>query len=79
MRHRLSKPLPAVAALEILANIGKLKREPPVANETAGLIASGVKRLHDATNDALSFESRFDLAYSAAYRSTPSRPRNVRV
>jgi hypothetical protein len=67
MRRHLSKPSPAIAALENLANIGKLKREPPAANEIAGLIASGTKRLRDATNDALSFESRFDLAYNATH------------
>jgi hypothetical protein len=63
----LSKPPPAVAALENLAKIGKLKREPPAANEIAGLIASGTKRLRDAANRTLSFESRFDLAYNAAH------------
>lgn len=67
MRGHLNKPAPPKPALENLANIGKLKREPPAASEITGLIASGSNRLRDATNEALSFESRFDLAYNAAH------------
>lgn len=35
--------------------------------EIAGLIRSGLARLADAKNAALSVESRFDLAYNAAH------------
>ena len=35
--------------------------------EIAGLIRSGLARLADAENAALSVESRFDLAYNAAH------------
>ena len=44
-----------------------LAKEPPDANEFAGLVRSGLARLKDAENDANSLESRFDLAYSAAH------------
>ncbi len=44
-----------------------LKAEPPDAREYAGLIRSGMARLKDAANDALSLEGRFDLAYNAAH------------
>ena len=57
-------PLPE---LDNLARIGKLKAEPPAANELAGLLHSGNVRLTDAQRDALSIESRFDLAYNAAH------------
>jgi hypothetical protein len=63
----LSKSIPPDFELKNLVRIGKLKREPPAAAETTGLIASGRKRLHDAQNLSLSFESRFDLAYNAAH------------
>lgn len=54
--------------LENLAGTGKpLHREPPEANEIAGLIHSGRVRLADAENPANSLESRFDLAYNAAH------------
>jgi len=53
--------------LERLAAIGKLKREPPVRSEFKGLVRSGAARLVDAENDALSAESRFDLAYGSAH------------
>lgn len=55
-------------ALENLCGPGKqLKAEAPDANETAGLIRTGIARLRDAQNDALAPESRFDLAYNAAH------------
>lgn len=55
-------------ALENLAGPGKpLKREPEDAQETAGLVRSALARLNDAQNEALSLESRFDLAYNAAH------------
>lgn len=53
---------------ENLAGPGKpLKAEPPDAREFAGLKRSGLARLQDATNEALSLEGRFDLAYNAAH------------
>ena len=54
--------------LDNLAGPGKpLAPEPPDATETAGLIRSGHARLADAVHEALSVESRFDLAYNAAH------------
>jgi len=44
-----------------------LKAEAPDAKEFAGLRRSAVARLNDAYNEALSLESRFDLAYNAAH------------
>lgn len=53
---------------ENLAGPGKpLKAEPPDGKEFAGLLRSGLARLKDADNDALSLEGRFDLAYNAAH------------
>ena len=54
--------------LEKLAtHSGPLSPEPPDKKETAGLLRSGLARLADAHNEALSLESRFDLAYNAAH------------
>lgn len=53
--------------LENLVRIGKLKRATCSALEFAGLVRSGVARLTDAANPALSPEGRFDLAYNAAH------------
>ncbi len=54
--------------LERLAASGKhLVPEPADAAEFAGLKRSGLARLKDASNTALSVESRFDLAYNAAH------------
>ena len=53
--------------LENLVNIGQLKAEPSTEEELAGLIRSGLARLHDARNRQLNKESRFDLAYNAAH------------
>jgi hypothetical protein len=53
--------------LENLAATGHLHAEPVDAREYAGLVASGRTRLADAENEALSLESRFDLAYNAAH------------
>ncbi len=54
--------------LEALSGPGKsLKAEPPDAQEFAGLQRSGLARLRDASNAALSLEGRFDLAYNAAH------------
>lgn len=55
-------------ALENLCGPGKaLKAEAPDANEIAGLLRTGMARLHDAQKTALALESRFDLAYNAAH------------
>lgn len=56
-----------IEQLENLVRTGALKAEPPDANESAGLLRSAIDRLTDAHNSALSFASRFDLAYSAAH------------
>lgn len=53
--------------LENLGRIGKLKKEPPRADELEGLKRSGLSRLSDAERSDLSFDSRFDLAYNAAH------------
>ncbi len=70
--------------LENLCGPGKpLKAEAPDAKEIAGLLRTGIARLHDAQNAALALESRFDLAYNAAHalclaalRRTGYRPGN---
>jgi hypothetical protein len=55
-------------ALENLCGPGKpLKAEAPDDKEIAGLLRTGIARLHDAHNAALALESRFDLAYNAAH------------
>jgi len=53
--------------LDNLVRAGQLKAEPASEQEVAGLISSGLARLHDAANETLSIESRFDLAYNAAH------------
>ena len=54
--------------LENLCGPGKsLRKEAPDAKEFAGLTRSGLTRLTDAENQVNSLESRFDLAYNAAY------------
>lgn len=53
--------------LDNLVRTGGLKSEPPDAKESAGLLRSAVDRLKDAKNPALSFASRFDLAYNSAH------------
>ena len=50
-----------------LVKTGYLKAEPSSEREVAGLIRSGLVRLHDAKDESLSIESRFDLAYNAAH------------
>jgi hypothetical protein len=53
---------------ENLAGPGKaLAAEPPDAKEFEGLLRSGLVRLLDAANPAISLEGRFDLAYNAAH------------
>ena len=68
---------------KLAAHSGPLSPEPPDKKETAGLLRSGLARLADAHNQALSLESRFDLAYNAAHalclaalRRQGYRPRN---
>lgn len=53
--------------LDSLADIGKLKKEPPAQAELDGLMRSGAARIRDAENESLNLESRFDLAYNAAH------------
>jgi hypothetical protein len=53
--------------LDNLVRAGSLKAEPPDRKEFDGLLDSGRKRLSDARRQALSPESRFDLAYGAAH------------
>lgn len=53
--------------LDNLLRTGGLKAEPPDRKECEGLLRSAVDRLQDAHNPALSFASRFDLAYNAAH------------
>lgn len=53
--------------LDNLVGAGTLKIESPDQKEFDGLVDLGRKRLVDAVNLALSPESRFDLAYSAAH------------
>src|SRR5438105_3532522 len=57
----------ALPRLDDLIQTGKLKAEPPAAEELAGLLRSGGARIADAENSSLSLESRFDLAYNAAH------------
>lgn len=52
---------------ENLVKTGQLSAEPTDHFELEGLIKSGKKRFHDATNTSLAPESRFDLAYNAAH------------
>lgn len=54
-------------SLENLVRTGGLKREPTDKNECIGLIRSALDRLKDAHNAALSYASRFDLAYNSAH------------
>jgi hypothetical protein len=64
-----------------LANLsgpGKpMQAEPPDADELAGLLRSGLARLHDARNASLALESRFDLAYNAAHALSLAALRRV--
>lgn len=53
--------------LDNLLKAGLLKEEPFNQQEFEGLVNSGQKRLNDALNTNLAFESRFDLAYNAAH------------
>jgi hypothetical protein len=54
--------------LERLVGPGQpLAAEPPDAREFESLKRSGLTRLADAQNTAISLDSRFDLAYGAAH------------
>lgn len=53
--------------LDNLVGTGSLQREPAVRAEFDGLLNSGRKRLFDAENEDLAFESRFDLAYNGVF------------
>jgi hypothetical protein len=54
--------------LDRLAGPGQpLAAEPPEATEFESLKRSGLARLRDAGNAALSLDGRFDLAYGAAH------------
>jgi hypothetical protein len=57
----------AATSLDNLVRGGQLKREPPAQSELDGLIRSGLARLQDAQNEALSLDGRFDLVYNAAH------------
>lgn len=54
-------------SLDNLVRTGSLKHEPVIPAEYDGLVVSGRKRLTDAGNESLAFESRFDLAYNGAF------------
>ena len=56
-----------LANLDNLVRRGQLKSEPPAQSELDGLLRSGLARLKDAENEALSLDGRFDLAYNAAH------------
>ncbi|MGP0170244.1 hypothetical protein ACSVIJ_00025 [Pseudomonas sp. NCHU5208] len=53
--------------LDNLVRTGNLKAEAPDRKECEGLLRSAIDRLQDAKHSALSFASRFDLAYNAAH------------
>lgn len=53
--------------LDNLVRIGRLKLEAPSKAELEGLLRSGTVRLKDSKLEALSLESRLDLAYNAAH------------
>ncbi len=52
-----------IASLDNLVRIKQLNSKPPDKREITGLMNAAIDRLKDAQNDALSFASRFDLAY----------------
>ena len=53
--------------LDALVKIGTLHVESSDTEEVESLVLSAKVRLIDATNSALSIESRFDLAYNASH------------
>ena len=52
---------------ERLSRHADLTAESPDRDEFDGLVKSGTNRLRDAANKTLAMESRFDLAYNAAF------------
>lgn len=58
--------------LENLVKTGQLKTESFDLKEFEGLVNSGKARLKDARNKTLAPESRFDLAYNAAWHKHES-------
>ena len=63
--------------LDNLVKSGQHKTEPPSEREVAGLMRSGLARLHDAKDKSLSIESRFDLAYNVAHALSPAALRRL--
>ena len=53
--------------LENLVRIHELNKEATDKREFTGLLNAASDRLNDAKNNSLSYASRFDLAYNAAY------------
>ena len=53
--------------LDNLVKINQLNSEPPDKREFEGLVLAAADRLIDSQVEALSFSSRFDLAYNAAH------------
>jgi hypothetical protein len=53
--------------LDNLVRSGGLKAEPSDRKECEGSLRSAIDRLKDSHSPALSFASRFDLAYNAAH------------
>ena len=58
----------AIAALDNLVKINKLKQEPPDAQEFNGMLKAAKTKLEDASLQGLSVDSQFSLAYSADMR-----------
>lgn len=56
-----------IEKLEALVKTGALQHEAADQDEIRSLVSSGKARLTDASNAALSLESRFDLSYNAAH------------
>lgn len=54
-------------ALDNLVSINKLKAEAADANEFAGMLQAGDRKLLDAQLEGLSEDSQFSLAYGAAH------------
>jgi hypothetical protein len=57
----------ALAPLDNLVKIGKLKLESPDQNQFDGMLGSAKTRLKDIEAKGLSEEGKFSLAYSAAH------------
>jgi len=57
----------SLETLNNLVKVGLLKIDPPDQAEFNGLLKLAQARLKDAHNEAISEESRFDLAYNAVH------------